>query len=83
MMYSFLVNQTAGVNILPFFPDIIGGKNRIFILNFGISVLNFGISVHNFGIFSLDPRGKVLVSLPEYLPLESERRIARDINSAC
>ena len=50
-----------------------GGKNRIFVLNFGISVLNFGISVlnfgisvHNFGNFALNPGGKVLVFLPEY-----------------
>ena len=51
-------------------------KNRIFVLNFGISVLNFGIFVLNFGIFvlnfgifTLNSPGKVLVFLPEYLPL--------------
>ena len=73
----------TGVHSLPFLAKIptgkvccfehvwekFGGKNRIFVLNFGIFVLNFGISVHNFGIFALNYVGTILVFLPEYLPL--------------
>ena len=85
-----LGSRDAGVNILAFLPKIpsgkvccfghvwekFGGKNRIFVLNFGLFALNFGIHVLkfgifvlNFGIFTLSPAGKVLVFLPEYFPL--------------
>ena len=45
-------------SILRFLPSILG-----------FAVLNFVISVYTFGIFALNVGGKVLVFLPEYLPL--------------